>query len=124
MTCQLQPPQSAQPQSQLQYPGYQQPLSDKSWQEDREGETLDQQEGNRPSTYYIRYENNNSTQWDGKELIVGADELEKYPPSHLIPGNRVVLEYLKKAGGIEEWNAVIVEKSKYNYYWYMEGIFF
>ena len=35
-------------------------------------------------------------------------QLEKYPASELVPGKRVVVQYLKK-GEVEDWNAVVVE---------------
>lgn len=73
-------------------------------------EALDQLEENRHSTYCIRYENNNSPQWDGKEIILDAVQLEKYPACELVPGKRVVVQYLSKKGKVEDWNAVIVER--------------
>ena len=58
--------------------------------------------------YCIHYENNESKQWDGKEVLVDKEMLEElYTDIH--PGKKVQLPWTGKKGKTTLWNAIVVD---------------
>ena len=58
--------------------------------------------------YCLQFKGNNSTKWDGKEIVVETDWLEGlYSPEELLEGKEVLLPYPAKGGKTHEWKAVI-----------------
>ena len=64
--------------------------------------------------YCVRYEENESKRWDGKEVLIDGTWLEHlYKPSDLAPGKRVILPWQGKAGGkITHWKAIVVDETE------------
>ena len=62
--------------------------------------------------YVVRYEGNNSSKWDGKEIVLESEFLESLveDPAELVPGKIVRLPWEKKGGGTQDWFAVIVDE--------------
>ena len=62
------------------------------------------------TSYCIRYENNASKRWDGKELLVDKSWLDElYPASEIYPGKQIQLPWTGKRGKTVLWNAVVIE---------------
>ena len=60
------------------------------------------------SKYVVKYVNNNSQKWDGREIVVDGDWLEElYPTSAFVAGNALSLPWEGK-----EWNVVLVRPHK------------
>ena len=59
-------------------------------------------------SYCIRYQNNGSKRWDGKELLVSKEWLEELYPE-IYPGKEVQLPWTGKKGKTVLWNAVVVQ---------------
>ena len=60
------------------------------------------------TSYCIRYENNASKRWDGKELLVDKDWLDELDPD-IYTGKQIQLPWTGKKGKTVLWNAVVVE---------------
>ena len=59
--------------------------------------------------YLIRYENNGSKRWDGREIFVNASWLEEiYSADELCDGAKIRLPWRGKGKKTEYWNAVLV----------------
>ena len=59
--------------------------------------------------YTVRYQNNNSKRWDGKEIVLDGEWLETmYSPHDLQPGKVLSLPWSGKNGREETWSAVVV----------------
>ena len=63
----------------------------------------------RQEKYCIKYQDNNSKRWDGREIWVNAEFIEDhYDPQDLVPGFKVSFPW-KSKNKITNWNAVIVD---------------
>ena len=61
----------------------------------------------------MKYEGNNSKQWDGREILVDKSYLESlYDTDELQPGMLVTLPWTGKGGRASSWKARIVVESK------------
>ena len=59
--------------------------------------------------YCVKYQNNNSKRWDGREIRVDSEYLESlYDPSLLVPGFEVSIPW-KGKNTTTHWKAVIVD---------------
>ena len=65
------------------------------------------------ATYCIRYENNASKRWDGKELLVDKDWLDDLYPEGIYPGKQLQLPWTGKKGKTVMWNAVVSCKKQH-----------
>ena len=62
------------------------------------------------TNYCIRYENNGSKRWDGKELLVDKDWVDELYVD-VYPGKRIQLPWTGKKGKTVMWNAVVIENT-------------
>ena len=65
------------------------------------------------ATYCIRYENNQSKRWDGKELLVDKDWVDELYPDGIYPGKQLELPWTGKKGKTVMWNAVVQCKKQH-----------
>lgn len=68
-----------------------------------EGESSSQQ-------YVVRFNNNNSKRWDGKEVWLDPEVLDElYDSSELFDGANITVPWKGKGGKISHWNAVFID---------------
>ena len=60
--------------------------------------------------YIVRYENNNSKRWDGKEVWLDAEIIDElYESSELFHGANIVVPWKYKGGKITHWKAIFID---------------
>jgi len=63
-----------------------------------------------PKRYVVRFEGNNSHKWDGKEVWVDPEVLDKlYDSSELFHGAQIQYPWRGKGGKITYWNGVFAD---------------
>ena len=65
----------------------------------------------------MRYEWNNSTRWDERELVidrVGVESRYTMSESDLVTGEEIMLHFESKGGRIKEWNNVTIVASYFD----------
>ena len=73
------------------------------------------QEATKKNNVCLRYEGNNSKQWDGKIISVEREWIKEATGNDdLAPGKHLTIPWPIKGGGIEEWKAIVVEESLSN----------
>ena len=62
--------------------------------------------------YIVRFENNNSKRWDGKEVWLDATILDElYSTSELFNGANITVPWKGKGGKITHWKVVFIDPS-------------
>ena len=62
--------------------------------------------------YIVRFENNSSKRWDGKEVWLDATILDElYDSSELFNGANITVPWRGKGGKITHWKAVFIDPS-------------
>jgi len=63
----------------------------------------------KPKQYVVRFENNNSKRWDGKEVWLDSEILDElYDSTELFHGANITVPWKCKGGRITHWKAVFI----------------